>query len=246
MYRMSSNNQPTLLSVAIVLIIICVTFIVPLGLWFSITYVVNGSALNSVLLFAGIYGFALLVTVMYYRMGIQGDENAEIAKVTGDKMNFIAITTFVAFLIVLLTICVLAVNPELITIFENSVGIWFIGIMGNSEFCNEIFKSDIFSELKKESKDPHIFNQNFLLTRFNKENIDDFIEYFKNDCKSEKGGYDVTLPFDFTPNFVNEGQITKLRNLVSLKHLVGYFTWIYGSSVLALIISIIGVTMKRF
>ena len=89
MYRMSSNNQPTLLSVAIVLIIICVTFIVPLGLWFSITYVVNGSALNSVLLFAGIYGFALLVTVMYYRMGIQGDENAEIAKVTGDKLSII-------------------------------------------------------------------------------------------------------------------------------------------------------------
>ena len=55
----------------------------------------------------------------------------------------------------------MAVNPELITIFENSVGIWFIGIMGNTEFCNEIFKSDIFSEFKKESKDPHIFNQNF-------------------------------------------------------------------------------------
>lgn len=246
MYRMSSNNDQTLFSVTITLIIICVTFIVPLGLWFSITYVINGSALNSVLLFAGIYAFALLVTVMYYRMGVQGDENAEIAKVTGDKMKFIASTTFAAFFIVLLTICVLAVNPELITIFENSVGIWFIGIMGNSEFCNEIFKSDIFSELKKESKDPHIFNQNFLLTRFNKENIDDFIEYFKSDCKSDKGDYDVSLPFDFTPNFVNEGQLTKLRNLVSLKHLVGYFTWIYGSSVLSLIISIIGVTMKRF
>ena len=52
------------------------------------------------------------------------------------------------------------------------------------------------------------------------------------------------FPFDFTPKFKAEGDIKKLRELVSTKHLVGYFSWIYFTSILSLIISIISVTMK--
>lgn len=245
MYRMSNESTKKKPNGTIALIIICITFIIPLGLWFSIAYNSSGGILNSFLLFIGIYGFAFLVTIMYYRMAIQDDMEAKIDKITTGKVKSIASTTLASFSLVLITIFVLAVNPELITIFENSIGIWFIGLTGNRYFANEIFKSETFSELKEYTKDQSIFDQSFLLTCFNNENIDHFIKYFKKTCsQQERDEAGVTLPFDFVPKFENEGQLNKLRNLVSQKRLAGYFAWIYFTSVISLIISIISVTMK--
>jgi hypothetical protein len=245
MYRMSNELEKKKPNGTLALIIICITFIVPLGLWFSIAYNSSGGLINSLLLFIGIYGFAFLITLMYYRMAIQNDMDAKIDKITTGKVKSIAATTLASFSLVFITIFVLAVNPELITIFENSIGIWFIGISGNRYFANEIFKSETFSELKEYTKDSGIFDQSFLLTCFNNDNIDHFIKYFKKTCsKQERDEAGVSLPFDFLPKFENEGQLNKLRSLVSLKRLVGYFSWIYFTSVISLIISIISVTMK--
>lgn len=245
MYRMSNELEKKKPNGTLALIIICITFIVPLGLWFSIAYNSSGGLINSLLLFIGIYGFAFLLTLMYYRMAIQNDMDAKIDKITTGKVKSIAATTLASFSLVFITIFVLAVNPELITIFENSIGIWFIGISGNRYFANEIFKSETFSELKEYTKDSGIFDQSFLLTCFNNDNIDHFIKYFKKTCsKQERDEAGVSLPFDFLPKFENEGQLNKLRSLVSLKRLVGYFSWIYFTSVISLIISIISVTMK--
>ena len=247
MYRMSSNNEKNKspYSGMIALSIISIVFIIPIGLWFSMVYVANGGLINSLLLFAGIYGLSALITIMYYRMGVQDDKEAQIDKISKNKIQFILGVTFLSFMIVLVTIFILAINPELVTIFENTIGIWFIGLIGNAGFCNEIFKSEIFSKLKKETSDPKVFDHKFLLTRFNNENIDNFIKFYKEDCKSqEENSDDIDLPFDFVPTFKNEGQLNKLRELVSLKRLVGYFTWIYTTSIISLTISIIGVTMK--
>ena len=82
-------------------------------------------------------------------MALQDDTEAKIDKITTGKVRSIASTTLASFSLVLITIFVLAVNPELITIFENSIGIWFIGLSGNRYFANEIFKSETFSELKE-------------------------------------------------------------------------------------------------
>jgi hypothetical protein len=246
MYRMSNDSSKKKPSGVLALIIICITFIVPLGLWFSIAYSSGGGIMNSLLLFIGIYGFAFLVTLMYYRMAVQDDAEAKINKITSGKVKSIATTTLASFSLVLITIFVLGVNPELITIFENSIGLWFIGITGNGYFANEIFKSETFSELKEyQQKDSKLFDQSFLLTCFNNENVDHFIKYFKKDCsQQERDEAGVSLPFDFIPKFENEGQLSKLRSLVSLKRLAGYFSWIYFTSILSLIISIISVTMK--
>ena len=246
MYRMADNQKDKKPSGTIALIIICIAFIVPLGLWFSIAYNSAGGMLNTFLLFIGIYGFAFLVTLMYYRMAVQDDMEAKIDKITTGKVKSIAATTLASFSLVLITIFILSVNPELITIFENSIGIWFIGVSGNRYFANEIFKSETFSKLKEfENKNSGIFDQSFLLTCFNNENIDHFIKYFKKTCsQQERDEAGVSLPFDFIPKFENEGQLNKLRNLVSLKRLVGYFSWIYFTSIMSLIISIISVTMK--
>ena len=229
----------------IALIIICITFIVPLALWFSVAYNSSGGVINSFLLFLGIYGFAFLITLMYYRMVIQDDMEAKIDKINSTKVKSIAATTLASFSLVLMTIFVLAVNPKLITMFENTIGIWFIGITGNRYFANEVFYSKTFSELRENTEDKSIFDQSFLLTRFSNDNIDTFIDKIKSIC--EKGANEQLsddFPFDFTPKFKNEGDISKLRQLVSTKHLVGYFSWIYFTSILSLIISIISVTMK--
>jgi len=245
MYRMSNETSKQKPSGIIALIIICITFILPLGLWFSIAYNPAGGVINTLLLFIGIYGLAFLITLMYYRMALQDDTEAKIDKITTGKVRSIASTTLASFSLVLITIFVLAVNPELITIFENSIGIWFIGLSGNRYFANEIFKSETFSELKEYTEDKGIFDQSFLLTCFNNENIEHFIKYFKKDCsQQERDEAGVSLIFDFIPKFENEGQLNKLRNLVSLKRTVGYFSWIYFTTIMSLIISIISVTMK--
>ena len=226
------------------LFLICIGFSVPLGLWFSVVYDSTGGLANSMLIFLGAYTVGLVITLLYYRVSIQDDTEAKIDKMSKSKVSSIAGTTFASFLILLVTIIILAINPDLITIFENSIGIWVIGLLGYSDFINDIFKSSIFGKLC-ESSDASIFNQNFLLTCFNEKNIDVFVDYFKEDCgKQEQSTPGVDLPFDFYPVFENEGQLSKLQSLVKMKKLVGYFSWVYLTSIISLLISVIGVTMK--
>lgn len=226
------------------LFLICIAFSVPLGLWFSVVYDSTGGIANSMLIFLGAYAIGLVCTLFYYRMGIQDDVEAKIDKMSNSKVKSIALTTFAAFLVLLLTVFILAINPDLITIFENSIGIMAIGILGYSDFINEIFKSSIFGKLR-ESSDPSIFNQNFLMTLFTQENVEPFIDFFKKDCgNQEKSTPGIDFPFDFYPVFENEGQLSKLQSLVKMKRLVGYFSWIYLTSIISLLVSLIGVTMK--
>jgi hypothetical protein len=226
------------------LFLICIAFSVPFGLWFSVVYDSSGGIGNSMLIFLGAYIIAFLTTLLYYRMAVQDDVEAKIDKISKGKVTSIAGTTFAAFLILLITVVILAINPDLITIFENSLGIWVIGILGYSDFINEIFKSSLFGKLR-ESSDPTIFNQNFLLTLFDEKNIEPFIDFFKKDCgKQEKSAPGIDFPFDFYPVFENEGQLTKLLSLVKMKRLVGNFTWFYLTSIISLLVSLISVTMK--
>ena len=226
------------------LFIICIAFSVPLGLWFSVIYDSSGGFGNSMLIFLGTYILAFICILFYYRMAIQDDMEAKIDKISSSKVNSLAMTTFASFLILLITIVILAINPDLVTIFENSIGIGVIGLLGYSDFINEIFKSNIFGKLR-EASDSSIFNQNFLLTQFTQENIEPFIDFFKKDCgNQDKSTPGIDLPFDFYPVFENEGQLSKLQSLVKTKRLVGYFTWIYLTSVMSLLVSLIAVTME--
>lgn len=238
------SEKKTKPNVLFTLIIICVAFAIPLGLWFSVVYSEGGGIATMLFIFGGVYGLALLATLMFYRMGIQGDDKDEISKISKNKIKSIAGTTFASCSIVLTTIFLLAVNPSLITVLEDSIGIWVLGIMGNRGFMNTIFKSEVFSKLDEYS-DSKIFDSSCLLTRFNKDNIDTFIKYFKENCnKQDETSYGVDFPFDFRPVFENEGQLEKLKSLVNMKHLIGYFSWIYLTSIVSLIISIIAVTIK--
>lgn len=226
------------------LVLICLGYIIPLGLWFSVVYSSSGAFSNSIFIFAGAYGIALLVALLYYRMGIQDDVEAKIDKISGSRLRSVALTTFASFMILLVTIVILAINPDLITILENSVGIWCLGVMGYSGFVKEVFKSKVFSKLNEEG-DQDIFNYNFLLTCFNQQNIKQFVDFFKQDCSQQEGEVmGIEFPFDFEPNFKNEGQLELLEKLVNQKRLIGYFTWIYLTSIVSLIVTIISITMK--
>mgnify|MGYP000394814608 FL=1 len=162
-----SKSKPKYL---MTLLLLCIGFSVPLGLWFSVVYDSEGGFGNSMLIYLGAYIIGFIATLLYYRMAVQDDTEAKIDKISKSKVSSIAGSTFAAFLVLLITVVILAINPDLITIFENSIGIWVIGILGYSDFINEIFKSSIFGKLR-ESSDATIFNQNFLLTQFNEKNI---------------------------------------------------------------------------
>ena len=170
-----SKSKPKYL---MTLLLLCIGFSVPLGLWFSVVYDSEGGFGNSMLIYLGAYIIGFIATLLYYRMAVQDDTEAKIDKISKSKVSSIAGSTFAAFLVLLITVVILAINPDLITIFENSIGIWVIGILGYSDFINEIFKSSIFGKLR-ESSDATIFNQNFLLTQFNEKNIEEFVKFFK-------------------------------------------------------------------
>lgn len=223
-----------------VLIIISILYSIPLALWYSVVYAHGGGFLNSLLLFGGIYGLGLLAIMLYYRMNLASTSE----KMPSSQIKSIMMTTFISFMVVLITMLILGVNSDLLSIFENTIGIWFIGLMGNSSFISEIFPSSVFSKLEEET-DTNIFNKNFLMTRFNLENIDHFIKFFEKSCDGQThDSTNIELPFDFKPVFENVGQLSKLRDLVSLKRTVGHFSWIYLTSIVSLTMGLIAVTMK--
>ena len=222
------------------LILTCLGFSVPLGLYLSFVYSPTGGIETFLAIFFGTFVLGYIVTIMYYRMIVIHKSTP----LDRGQLQSIAGTTAAAFMVVFLTLFALSVNPKLITIFENTIGIWYLSMMGNDSFLNEIFTSETFSNFREQS-DSKIFNYNFLLTRLNENNINGFVDYFKSDCdKSDGKTPGVDFPFDFKPNFKDQGQLLKLRSLVETKRTVGYFTWIYLTSVVSLMISIIAVTMK--
>jgi len=227
---------------AIGFIVTCITFIIPLGLYFSFVYNSDGSFGTFAAIFFGSLALGIIVNLLFYRSVVL--KKSEV--LDKSQITYIVKMTTISFTVLLLTMFAISINPGLIKIFENTIGIWFIGVMGNSELINESFSSEIFSGLK-ELNDSNIFNYNFLLTCLDDTNIEPFIEYFKEECeKKTDTGHGVDFPFDFKPNFDGKsmGNLMKLRDLVETKRTVGYFTWIYLTSIVSLMISIIAITMK--
>ncbi len=245
--RMSVSNEITTIenemkssSGTIGLIVTCITFIIPLGLYFSFVYSPDGSFGTFVAIFLGVLALGCIANILFYRSVVLKKSES----LDKSQIKYILKITSISFMVLLLTMFAIGINPGLIKIFENTIGIWFLGIMGNNEFINEIFSSEVFSGLK-ELNDSNIFNYNFLLTRLNETNIDNFIEFFKKTDAENKGSNEgVEFPFDFKPKFETEGQLSKLRDLVETKRTVGYFTWVYLTSIVSLMISIISITMK--
>ena len=145
----STSNTTSLFGAVSILFFLSLAFIVPLGLWFSMVYTVSEGVVNSLLLFFGIYGLALLVTLLYYRMGVQDDIEAKVDKISSGKVKFIMATTFASFCILLYYSPCIGDESRTCDYFENTIGIWVLGVLGHSGFLPKFSSRNYLVNCKK-------------------------------------------------------------------------------------------------
>jgi hypothetical protein len=228
------NNPDKIGSFSLGIFITCIAFTLPLGLMYSMVFYKKKAWYRVIFLYGAVLGLGYITCLLFYRMALKEDKEAQINKMNGQDALFVLYNTLAGFVVVLITIFALSTNPSLVTIFENTLGYLFIHAWGVTELCNGIFVSDKFSEYS--NINPREFNYNFLITRINTQNVEEFIN-------SEKMNEDTNLPLDFKMHFQTTDQVEKLRNLVHLKYSFGHFVWIYLASIVSLIIAMMGCIM---
>ena len=234
------NDTNKVGSLSLGIFIACLAFALPLGLMYSMFFYKKTSWYRLPLLFASILGLGYIACLMFYRMAITGDKQSKIDKMSGADALFVFYNTLAGFIVVFVTMVALKTNPALVTIFENTHGYLFIHMWGVTDLCSNIFVSEYLSD-RYSNIDPREFNYNFLITRMNIQNVEEFIDSAKTCVNKDIGT--TNLPLDFKMNIPSTDLVDKLRNLVNLKYSFGHFVWIYLSSIVALIISMTGCIM---
>jgi hypothetical protein len=222
------------------LILICVLFAIPLGLVYNMFFYKKKGFMPNLWLAIFTYLLGFTATLLYYRIVIMNDPEAKINKISKKTAGVIAGTTFFAFKIVAVTIIALAVNPNLVTIFENTLGYGFAKIMGLSDLTRRIFKPMHGLDELQDEKGLNVFNfdYNFLITCMSVNNVAEFLKCY------EDGVSHPPLPFDFTMSLGTKENAQKLENFVYMKYTFGHFVWIYFTAIISLIISMVAVTMN--
>ena len=233
------NNPDKIGSFSLGIFITCIAFAIPLGLMYSMVFYKKTAWYRVIFLYGAVLGLGYIACLMFYRMAIKGDKQAQINKMNGQDALFVLYNTIAGFVVVLITIFALATNPSLVTIFENTLGYLYIHAWGATDVCNNIFVSNKFSEYS--NINPSEFNYNFLITCINTQNVEEFIDAAKTCETKDIGG--KNLPLDFKMHFQTTDHVEKLRNLVHLKYSFGHFVWIYLASIVSLIISMMGCIM---
>jgi len=227
------ENKDKTASFSLGMVITCLGFIIPLGLMYSMFFYKKTSWYRLPLLFGAVLGIGYISNLMFYRIAIKGDKKAQINKMSGKDALFVLYNTLAGFVVVFITMFALSTNPALVTIFENTLGYLFIHAWGVTDLCSNIFVSPKFSEYT--NIDMHEFNYNFLITRIDTKNVEEFIDAAKT-CDAKNIGAS-SLPLDFRMRFETSDLVEKLRNLVHMKYAFGHFAWVYLSSIVALVIS---------
>ena len=218
-------------------------YLVPLILVYHFAYSRSGGFFTFLFLFVMAYLIGFLACLLFYRMAVLG-KSGEIANMPRSAVIKVMGTSFASFMIVAVTIFAIGFNPNLVKIFENTVGYSYIQLLGAGEFANSIFTSPILDQLNNETETKY-FNYAFLLTSFDTKNIQQFIQASMNKVGGEEQTTTTTndLPFEFKLKPLEKDKIDKLEEFVYTKHRIGHFTWVYLTSVLALTVSFISMTM---
>lgn len=217
-------------------------YLVPLILVYHFAYSRSGGFFTFLFLFVMAYLIGFLACLLFYRMAVLG-KSGQIANMPRSTVIKVMGTSFASFMIVAVTIFAIGFNPNLVKIFENTVGYSYIQLLGAGEFANSIFTSPILDQLNNETETKY-FNYAFLLTAFDTKNIQQFIQASMNKVGGEQEQTTTNnLPFNFTLKPLEKDKIEKLEELVYTKHRIGHFTWVYLTSVLALTVSFISMTM---
>lgn len=217
-------------------------YLVPLILVYHFAYSRSGGFFTFLFLFVMAYLIGFLACLLFYRMAVLG-KSGQIANMPRSTVIKVMGTSFASFMIVAVTIFAIGFNPNLVKIFENTVGYSYIQLLGAGEFANSIFTSPILDQLNDETETKY-FNYAFLLTAFDTKNIQQFIQASMNKVGGEQEQTTTNnLPFNFTLKPLEKDKIEKLEEFVYTKHRIGHFTWVYLTSVLALTVSFISMTM---
>jgi len=217
-------------------------YLVPLILVYHFAYSRSGGFFTFLFLLVMAYLIGFLACLLFYRMAVLG-KSGQIANMPRSAVIKVMGTSFASFMIVAVTIFAIGFNPNLVKIFENTVGYSYIQLLGAGEFANSIFTSPILDQLNNETERKY-FNYAFLLTAFDTKNIQQFIQASMNKVGGEQEQTTTNnLPFNFTMKPLEKDKIEKLEEFVYTKHRIGHFTWVYLTSVLALTVSFISMTM---
>jgi hypothetical protein len=237
-----TNDDTRMTQISLGITTAVILFAVPLVLAYIFFVHKKNAWYTGILLFSIILGLGYTTNLLFYRVVVMNDIEAKIDNMSASDALFVLFTTLAAFMIVAITFFAISANKNMITIFENTFGFWFLHLWGLTDLCNDIFTSESLDKVI-ENTDTSMFNYNFLITRINLDNLDDFIEYAK---KCEEDGVknaSTQLGLDFRLKFDFQNQIDKLKDMVHLKHTFGHFMWIYLACVVSLFVSMIGCIM---
>lgn len=239
---LNPTGQISLSQVWLVLFIIAIVFPVPLALVYTFCFYKKTFWYRGLILFALMLGMGYIANLLFYRTMIMKDKEAKIEKMSRKDALFVFWNTLASFVIVAITMFGIGTNPNLITVFENTVGYLYIQLWGLTALMNDIVQSNLFEKI-----DSNQFSYNFLITQISVDNVEDIIKM--SDSKEGATGPSEKFPIDFRIVFdkekdVRTDQEEKLRNLVGTKNAFGHFMWMYLSSLVAILVAMLGCVMN--
>jgi len=237
----TENETPPQSSTSPGLIVVgyCIGFVIPLAIIYNLFYHKKGGMGSLVLVYAGAYFMGLIFSLLYYRTVIM-QKSGDIAKMDNSTVKKVMLVNVASYSIVAVTLFALAINPSLVNIFENTVGYTFLGMKGLHALANEIFVSNELSKIQENGD----FDYDFLITRFGVNDIGTIEKYFEDKSNSDAQQNMPNLPTYFQMELKDHDQLFNFTNLIYLKHSVGHFTWIYLTSIIAMLISMVTLSMK--
>lgn len=180
-------------------------------------------------IWGSLYIIVYLINFLINRVTLSAELFLRIFFITSVCFWFITGSTYVAISLV----------PSLVEIFENTIGFTWIKTFSNAEEKLKIIKSRTYPSFDIPSE--------ILITKFSQENFNDMFEGLlqkqidANNLPEQAN--EVMLDFFID---VNEGNLKKkhevkdtLFQLVKIKNKVGHMVWIYVSSLVAMLVTLI-------
>jgi hypothetical protein len=247
---LNPTGQISLSQVWLVLFIIAIVLPVPLALVYTFCFYKKTFWYRGLILFALIFGMGYIANLLFYRTMIMKDKEAKIDKMSRKDALYVFWNTLASFVIVAITMFGIGTNPNLITVFENTVGYLYIQLWGLTALMNDIVQSNLFEKI-----DSNQFSYNFLITQISVDNVEDIIKMSNNSSTgivepSEKFPLDFRFVFNVEEDPITKkkeiltDQQEKLRNLVGTKNAFGHFMWMYLSSLVAILVAMLGCLMN--
>jgi hypothetical protein len=239
---LNPTGRISLSQVWLVLFIIAIVLPVPLALVYTFCFYKKTFWYRGIILFALIFGMGYIANLLFYRTMIMKDKEAKIDKMSRKDALYVFWNTLASFVIVAITMFGVGTNPNLITVFENTVGYLYIQLWGLTTLMNNIVQSNLFEKI-----DSNQFSYNFLITQISLDNVEDIIKM--SEGKTGSTGPSDKFPLDFRIVFDNDEKLRKdqqekLRNLVGTKNAFGHFMWMYLSSLVAILVAMLACVMN--